>query len=752
MRLKRFRSMTVNIIIVALLCVMIVLPSAVFITVTIIKNVLRQDLVDRTQRVMGFNHELIRFQMNRARVVLETLAEDPRMLEVLGNDGSSAQTVLELSDEFDHSARLLPYLENLVLQETNCVVVAADGEYSKQNIANFFESDYCRGYGRDENTYVSGRFTSALSGRSVLTMSIPVIAEDGEEVGLVSAVIDIGDLSLYLKNLQVEHGFTAILDRNGNSVIDTRLGTNEQGTLGVQDDAILAQVARLVQSQSLSDVFNADTDGLGVIVSYQHYADDPGSFTVVNVEPASLSYELERQILFILTFAGTAMLAALVLSLWVTVQLSTKRLNEVTSTIDQIVKKSELTHLPEDTFAANDEVGLLGQSFNNMIDRIHEGQIRLEEARAKSDAILLGIGDGVLAVDTHEKIIMFNQAAEHISGFSAEEVLGRRYRDVVRFVRGEAATEENGFVEKALGGSLAVMPDGVSLVRKDGSLVSVADSSGPVMGADGKVAGAVVVFRDVTHEREVDRMKSEFVSVASHQLRTPLTAIRWYLEDLQSGEVGQLSDAQKDNVTQAEQSTARMIRLVNDLLDVSRLESGRLAIRPQSTDVGALLADVVQENTGVAKEKRCELTLELPKTSLQPIHIDPVLIRQVAMNLVSNAIKYSYPTTKEPKVHVKLSQDGEHYYRVEVDDNGMGISEKAQERIFQRFFRADEAVKQQTEGSGLGLYIAKLIIEESGGMISFSSTPGKGTRFWFLLPISGSKERSGGKSLSSTQT
>ena len=128
-----------------------------------------------------------------------------------------------------------------------------------------------------------------------------------------------------------------------------------------------------------------------------------------------------------------------------------------------------------------------------------------------------------------------------------------------------------------------------------------------------------------------------------------------------------------------------------------------------------------------------------------------MLIRQVAANLVSNAVKYTYPETGKPQVDVTLTRDGKHYYRVTVTDNGMGIGAEDKGRIFERFFRANNAVKKQAEGSGLGLYIAKLIIEESGGMISFDSEEGHGSTFWFLLPVAGSKGRGGGKSLTTNE-
>ena len=215
------------------------------------------------------------------------------------------------------------------------------------------------------------------------------------------------------------------------------------------------------------------------------------------------------------------MLCILIVTLWFTMRWSTRRLNRITETIGHIAKGNENERLPEEMFTSADEVGVLGQSFNQMIDRIHEVQIALEDARAKSEAILLGIGDGVMAIDAEGTVILFNKAAEHISGFSASVVIGKPYKDTMKFVRGEAAVPENSFIERALSGSLSVMPEDVFLIKNDGVKVPVADSSAPIITTAGNIVGAVVVFRDVTHEREVDRLKSEFVSVASQPITTP---------------------------------------------------------------------------------------------------------------------------------------------------------------------------------------------------------------------------------------
>lgn len=751
MAVRRFQSLATGLVLAACAIAVVVLGLGMASMRLVVRDLVEDDLRERTQETIGFNYQLVRFQMNRARSALTALAQHDAVRAALAAPQDDV-LVAAASASLDEAMELVRFFENVALQRSTCEVVAADSAYAREAIANFFASDYCRGYGHGEDAYVSGVFTSVTTKRASVAIAVPVVGDNGTELGHIAGVIDVGDLSLYLANMQVEDGFTVVLDRYGSPVIDTRRTSDAQGVVSLAEDALLDDVWA-ARAQVQGGVFRGAYAAEDVVVGYQQFASDSGDFTVVSVVPWALVRKLETRLLVTMGAVAGMMVVALIAAIWTTARWSTRRLNRMTETIDRIVQGDEDERLPPEMFSSGDEVGVLGRSFNEMIDRVRDATRQLAAARAKSEAILLGIGDGVLAIDPQERIMVFNQAAERISGFSAEEVMGKPYREVLRFVQGEAddAPEVREFVVRALGGNLAVMPEHVSLLRKDGTLVPVADAAGPVRGDQGEIMGAVIVFRDVTHEREVDRMKSEFVSVASHQLRTPLTAIRWYLEDLTSEEIGPLTDDQKHHVGEASASTGRMIRLVNDLLDVSRLESGRLSVRPTPTDIAQLLADVVKEHEGIAKDKGCTLSLVVPTPPLSPIGIDPTLIRQVAANLVSNAVKYGAARDRNPAVMVTLSQDGKAYYRVEVRDNGIGIPEKAQERMFHRFFRADNALKQQTEGSGLGLYIAKLIMEASGGMIAFSSKEGEGSTFWFLLPIEGSKEYLGGKTLTAQE-
>ena len=232
------------------------------------------------------------------------------------------------------------------------------------------------------------------------------------------------------------------------------------------------------------------------------------------------------------------------------------------------------------------------------------------------------------------------------------------------------------------------------------------------------------------HLKELDRAKDEFISMASHQLRTPLTTIKGYLSMMLEGDSGPLTPPQKEFVGYAFSSSERMVNLISDLLNVSRLSAGRFLIQTKPTDMVAMIADEVRQLKTHATAKNIKLIFDPPAEILPPAEIDDNKTRQVVMNFIDNAIYY----TQEGEVRVVLEQSGDKV-RLEVRDSGIGVPDAAKRKLFTKFFRADNAQTMRPDGTGLGLYLAKRVVEDQGGTIIFNSLEGKGSTFGFELPF-----------------
>ena len=346
--------------------------------------------------------------------------------------------------------------------------------------------------------------------------------------------------------------------------------------------------------------------------------------------------------------------------------------------------------------------------------------------KSNVESILQSIGDGIVVLD-HGYIINFNNAAEYITGFKKDELLAKYLTEAINF-KEENGLDENKCRKYLDKNSSKTLKKILVLKRKDGRERTVAVIFSPIQAKDSKqILGHVLALRDVTEERELDRAKSEFVSVASHQLRTPLTAIKWNVELLRKGAFGKLSKDQSSSIGDMEIATANLIKLVNDLLSVSRIEQGRLINEPIKINLGEILSEVIKEVGPIATQKKIDLKVNIGKT--KQIFVDKMLIKQVLQNLIDNAIKY---TPDKGLVKVSLVQKDDKVV-FEVTDSGMGIPQKEQSSLFKKFFRASNAAGSSQNGTGLGLYIAKQIVDLSKGKIEVRSEEGKGTKFIIMF-------------------
>lgn len=394
--------------------------------------------------------------------------------------------------------------------------------------------------------------------------------------------------------------------------------------------------------------------------------------------------------------------------------------------------------------SSHDELGELATTFNQMSDRLRDSYQRLALEKQRDEALLEGMSEGLVAVDKQGNIVLVNTIATHLLELPArEKVIGASVFEVNTLYPKEDKVKESEPLPKDMHPASLTLNTGRSatdvftLRHKDGKKVLININASPVI-LDQKTVGAVIVLRDVTKEKEIDRMKTEFISLASHQLRTPLSAIKWYTEMLLSGDAGKLSDDQQDFTQNIYSSSERMIELVNSLLNISRIESGRIIIDPKPTDLQDLVSGIVADLKAKTEERQQTLVISVHK-DLPKINLDPRLIGQVYMNLLTNAIKY---TPKGGEISVFISKKDDQVLS-QVTDNGYGIPKSQHGKVFQKFFRAENIVKVETDGTGLGLYLIKAIIESSGGKIWFESEEGKGTTFWFTLPLSGMKPKEG---------
>jgi PAS domain S-box-containing protein len=354
----------------------------------------------------------------------------------------------------------------------------------------------------------------------------------------------------------------------------------------------------------------------------------------------------------------------------------------------------------------------------------------LEEQQAESDALFASIGDGAISVNEEGKINRINQVALDILGFSEKELLGKWFPGTViaHNEQGEVISPSERPIFQSFMNGIPTSQK-IYYMTKQGKAVPVAITVSPII-LNGRPVGAIEVFRDITLEHEIDRMKSEFISIASHQLRTPLSAIQTYANLLASGFRGPLTKEQQELMDIILSSVDRMNDLITTLLDVSRIETGKLSIQRGPVDLDNLCQVIIQELDSVADSKQIKMTyhssIEAPVTQT-----DQLLVAEAYANLISNALKY---TAKSGTVDITLKRDAKGGIVFCVKDNGLGIPQALHGQIFTKFFRASNVIEHDTTGTGLGLYMVKQIAEALGGKTWFKSQENKGTSFYFMLP------------------
>ena len=370
---------------------------------------------------------------------------------------------------------------------------------------------------------------------------------------------------------------------------------------------------------------------------------------------------------------------------------------------------------------SGNEIEILAKTFNSMLDSLNSAVTDAEQGRDKIDGILKSVADGLIVTDIYNNVILMNHAAE--------ELLGVRYKDVfnqpIDFSIKEKTLREK--VRETLDKKITGHQFDFELQSDDSEHPKIMRArTSVIFDSETNETGIVTIIHDVTHEREVDRMKTEFISTAAHELRTPLTSIQGFSEILLMRE-NLKPEEKKKFLTYINQQSVGLAAIINDLLDISRIESGRgFALNKQPCNVGGAIQEIIPYFREHYTNHQFEVAL--PEKPVQ-LNVDKEKMGQVLKNLLSNSAKYS-PEGGLIRVGGEIFED---HYRISVQDRGMGMTPEQVDKMFDKFYRVD-ASNTAIEGTGLGMTVVKHIVEAHGGKVWVESEPGKGTRVTFTIP------------------
>lgn len=358
----------------------------------------------------------------------------------------------------------------------------------------------------------------------------------------------------------------------------------------------------------------------------------------------------------------------------------------------------------------------------NILDDVEQSRLLVQRERDKTLAVIENFPEGLLFFSKENKLVSVN--------FKIQEIFGIKKKNLILGKTISELKNISSFISliNFLGEEIKPI-ERKELELKKNLILEV--SVLPVISRKEKL-GTLIILRDISREKIVEKLKSEFVSITAHQLRAPLSGIKWILKMGIEGDLGPFTEEQKTFLEKTYQSNERMIRLINDLLNVTRIEEGKILYQLKEENIIKIINEAINvfKEQNVVQEKNLKFEFIKPEKKII-VSTDREKLFLALQNLIGNAFYYT-PKGGKVKVGVKYLKDKKEAL-VFVQDTGIGIPKDEQKRVFSRFFRASNAIKEETEGTGLGLYIAKNIIESHGGKIWFKSKENEGSTFYFLL-------------------
>lgn len=555
-----------------------------------------------------------------------------------------------------------------------------------------------------------------------IDMYSPVYGNDGKVIYVIKMQVSMSKLGERIESVKVGRGFTYVVDNEGRLIAHpSEKFVTKRPNMSSRQVIADALHDKLSSSQDYSYINEENVLVVAKAVTIPGY-----HWVVVFEQPEGDSFGILMYIrnLFIATLIGSTLF--LLLIAFLLSENLTRPIRKLQKAAQQLENGEMNTAID---IKSGDEIETLSHAFATMVNQLLQREASIKQEKRETDTILQSLTDSVIALDQQGLIIAFNKAAEQMTGFTADEMMKKKFDDVLRFYDSqellyfftynqESATLVHQFKDKTL-----------HLVKKSGERASVSLTTSPVVFENQK-SGFIMTFHDVSREQELEEMKLDFVSMAAHELRTPLTAIRGYASLLQLQNAKSLDPSGQELINRLVVSSENLGNLIENLLSVSRIERSAFSVDARPVDLSQTIKGVIDNVRPQATTKKQTITLLVPD-ELPVVIADVFRIGQVILNFVANAVNY---TQEGGSITIKAARKDKNLV-ISVSDTGRGIPPDALAKLFTKFFRVSGSLEQGAKGTGLGLYISKSIIEMHKGKIWVESEVGKGTTFAFSLPI-----------------
>ncbi len=642
-----------------------------------------------------------------------------------------------------------PGSEIVITNSRRQVIQASNPRLHRQKIdADWWQRAYNNGRGYE---IVNDLQYDAAMGSHYLLVALPIYAADrAKVVGILQAKIILSNFPDLVRITQEQNGArhkleTVLITKHGRVV--TSSAENEytfMEHIEMTDAAMEAIISAKTDDQIAEFAGYERESGLDIQsekrvygwARTQRWREEPWKadqnftdWTVLVSQPESVAfYEINLLTEKILTFTLISCVIVIPIA-WVVSRRIVRPIMHI-ARASRAIGKGDFDHQVPVT--SNNEVGVLAQEFNSMRDDLKHAIEQITKEEKKMTAIVNSLAEGLILVDGNHRVLHINPAAEYLLNVRADQV-GEELTLIVQDITLARALKESQ-AQIALNETVS---SEVTLDQR-GKTSTLRIVASPFLDEAGSALGTVYVFDDITREKEIDQMKSDFVSLVSHELRTPMTSIIGFVSLILDGKTGPINDKQRRSLVRVQHQAERLAALINDLLDISRIEAGRIQMKREKIAIAEIAKQRIEEISPQADAKSIELRMFAPE-SLPDIIGDQERIGQVFTNLIGNAIKF---TPEKGKVAIRISTDStlpsnsEGAVHIEVIDTGEGIPIEERERVFNRFLQLGNIHTRQEGGSGLGLSIVKSIVESHGGGVWVDDGyEGRGSNFQFTLPI-----------------